>query len=614
MKGFILGTNYWASHAGVNMWRDWEEDTVRRDLEILRQNGIEYLRVFPNWRDFQPVEPAFTGKHRFKQYRMTDDTLPDNPYYLSGPMLERFHTFCAIAQEKDLKLIVGLLTGWMSGRLFVPPVLQEKNLFTDPTALYFEQLFVRGFVLSMKEEPAIRAWDLGNECNCMDTASAREEAYSWTAMVTNAIRAADGTRPVVSGMHSLELEGVWNIQDQGALTDILTTHPYPLWVEHCSFAPVQDYRTLLFPTAQTQYYRTVGKKPCLVEETGTMGPMVCNEENAAGFMKVNLWSNWAHGASGLMWWCAHEQSHLTAAPYDWNMCERELGMLDGSMRPKPMLRELKAFCEAQEGLALDLPESETDGVCILSQGQDHWGIAYMAYLLGKQAGLTLTFSYCEQELPESSLYFLPSAGRAVMSKGSYDRLKQRVYEGAVLYLSSESGIFTEFEELTGFRVEYSEEAGDGGTAELAGKTIAYRRKNRRKLAAVRAEVLARDEAGEPLYGTAAYGAGRVYFLNFSAEEMLLDEKGGLDRAYYELYRTAARESLGQKGMKRENPSVGLTVHRGEKEDYAVLINYTAGRQESGFEYDRDRYRGSRTLYGDGECLEPFGAAVICLEK
>lgn len=29
---FSIGCNYWASHAGTAMWRDWRPDVVRRDL------------------------------------------------------------------------------------------------------------------------------------------------------------------------------------------------------------------------------------------------------------------------------------------------------------------------------------------------------------------------------------------------------------------------------------------------------------------------------------------------------------------------------------------------------------------------------------------------------
>lgn len=35
----------------------------------------------------------------------------------------------------------------------------------------------------------------------------REGAYTWSATISNAIKAADPTRPVISGMHSLSIEG-----------------------------------------------------------------------------------------------------------------------------------------------------------------------------------------------------------------------------------------------------------------------------------------------------------------------------------------------------------------------------------------------------------------------
>jgi endo-1,4-beta-mannosidase len=36
MKDFIIGVNYWASHAGTNMWRDWNEEVVRADISFFK--------------------------------------------------------------------------------------------------------------------------------------------------------------------------------------------------------------------------------------------------------------------------------------------------------------------------------------------------------------------------------------------------------------------------------------------------------------------------------------------------------------------------------------------------------------------------------------------------
>ena len=609
MKEFMLGVNYWASHAGTDMWRDWNEDIVEKDLKLLADNGLDVLRVFPNWRDFQPVKPVLGGGHSMREYRMENDQYPGNPCYLDEVMLERFERFCRIADKNGLKLIVGLITGWMSGRLFVPAALYEKNIFTDPTALFFQQLFIKGFVGRMKGQKAVCAWDLGNECNCMDQAHKREEAYSWSSVIVNAIQSCDQTRPVISGMHSLELEGVWNIQDQGELTDILTTHPYPFWVEHCQRTPLNSFRTLMHATAQTQYYASVGRKPCLVEELGSMGPMICEEETAADFLKVNLWSNWANGSPGVLWWCAFDQTQLTAPPYDWNMCERELGMVDVNRQPKPSLLCMREFKKQMDSLELELPEKQTDGVCILSRGQAHWGIAYMSYILAVQAGLTLDFAYCEQELPEAGMYFLPSICMDVMSKKSYFDLKKKVYDGASLYISMKDGFLTEFREFTGLKVITAEKSSRQGTFWWEESSFAYRKPYHIRLAAERAEVLAEDDGGNPIFSVASYGAGKVYFLNFPMEEMLLEEENGLEAPCYHFYEKAAEAVLGKRKIRKTNPYVGMTLHQGTDNTYAVLVNYSAEIQDAGILCPGSEKTIS-CLFGNVEQIEPFGAAII----
>lgn len=36
---FILGCNYWASNAGADMWRDFDVDAIRADLDALSRHG-----------------------------------------------------------------------------------------------------------------------------------------------------------------------------------------------------------------------------------------------------------------------------------------------------------------------------------------------------------------------------------------------------------------------------------------------------------------------------------------------------------------------------------------------------------------------------------------------
>lgn len=114
-------------------------------------------------------------------------------------------------------------------------------------------------------------------------------------------------------MHSLTAapEGPWTIGDQGELTDILTTHPYPVFTPHCDQDPINTIRTCLHATAESRLYADIGEKPCFVEEIGTLGPMIASDAIGADYLRTNLFSLWAHDCRGLLWWCAYDQKHLT---------------------------------------------------------------------------------------------------------------------------------------------------------------------------------------------------------------------------------------------------------------------------------------------------------------
>ena len=58
---FSLGCNYWASHAGTAMWQDWRPEVIGADFAKLEAHGLETLRVFPLWPDFQPITQMWGG-------------------------------------------------------------------------------------------------------------------------------------------------------------------------------------------------------------------------------------------------------------------------------------------------------------------------------------------------------------------------------------------------------------------------------------------------------------------------------------------------------------------------------------------------------------------------
>lgn len=571
MKDFKLGCNYWASHAGIEMWKNWDEAQVERDLKVLSENGVSTMRVFPLWRDFQPVMPVYAQMGDLKEYMMEGCIEPTNPYFLDDTMMERFGIFCDLCGKYGMSLIVGLITGWMSGRLFIPTALNGKNLHSDATALMFEQKFIKGFVTAFKDRPEIYAWDLGNECNCMSRTYGRHEAYVWSALISNAIKAADPTRPVVSGMHGLSVEGTWSIVDQGETTDILTTHPYAYFVPHCLNDPIDSFRTLLHGTCESALYASIGGKPCMVEELGTLSYNMCNDDVSGAFMKASLYSSWANGATGLLWWCAHEQTELTTPPYSWNMLERELGMLDINMNPKPYLTEMKKFGDWLKTLDFEIEEPKKDGVILLTKDQDHWGMAYMSYLLGKQAGVTLDFLAPNREIPDAKAYFLPSAtGQSVLYTKYYEQLKEKVRNGASLYVSNDDGFFSQLKDFFGISVTEREVANVNGEMVLDGKSIPWWAHRRVMLRSEGAEVICNDSEGNPLFTVNSYGKGKVYHLNVPLEKMLLTANRAFEGYAYKIYETVLSEVLAEKNVIKGHNKAGIT----ENGNIVTVVNYS----------------------------------------
>ena len=558
---FLLGCNYWASHAGTDMWVNWNAEQIEKDFKVLEQNNINTLRVFINWRDFQPVVALHGGGNYVKEYLMKDLSKPVNPYYLDEEMLNRFGYFCDLAEKHNFKLIVGIVTGWMSGRMFAPPALEGRNTYTDPLSVKFQIKLVTGIVSRFKDKKAIYAWDLGNECNCMSTCNSSEVAYNWSSLIANTIRANDNTRPVISGMHSLAVQNAsWLIEDQGETTDMLTTHPYAFFVKHCSMDPANSIRTLMHGTTETILYSDISKKPCLVEELGTLSNSICSDEISADFMRINLLSNWAENSPGVLWWCAHEQSHLSNPPYNWCTLERELGMLDKDMKPKKYLLEMKEFASWLNKTGLKQSKPETDSAIILTRNSDAWGLAYMSFILAKQAGLEPEFVSPNSHLPKKKAYIMPSTcGDGCIRKEYYEELKENVYNGATLYVSNSNAFFTEFKEFFGLEVQYNEQISSiSGTFTLDGSDIPYSYNQRRVMKSAGATVLNTDSLDNPLLSEHNYGKGKVIFLNFPMEEKMLNEPYAFDKGREKVYQYAFRDIIESKSVIAKNSHAIVT--------------------------------------------------------
>lgn len=584
--GFFVGCNYWASHAGTAMWRDWRPDVVAEDFELLSRNGVEVARIFPLWPDFQPIQALTGGGQSFVEMRFGEKPLPGTPAGRAGvdeQMVRRFRELCRIAEENHVRLVVGLVTGWMSGRMHVPPAFERVNVISDATAVKWQVRMVRYLVRSLKECSAVAAWDLGNECNCMAYPVTADEAWCWSDAITAAIRREDPARPVVSGMHSLSCDGgAWRISDQAEVTDVLCTHPYPIFTPYCATDPVNTMRNAFHAAAETRLYGDIGKVPAFVEEAGSLGPSFSSEKVAGAYLNNMLWNSFAHDCRGLLWWCANDQTRLEHAPYDWVAMERELGLLRPDREAKPTLRTLKAFGEMLDRTKLRvLPPFRRDAVMILSQGQDQWGVAYAGFLLAKQAGFDVEFQFADQELKPAKFYLLPSIrGTRVMPGRCCHRLLKAVREGATLFVTSDGGSLEPFNAVFGVDIATVSRAVDETV--ICSKARDFRLRCRAEfqidLVNRDAEILAVDGDDDPIFCCRAFGEGRVLFLAAPIERAATETPraflpGGQE--LYRLYAVAAEKAGVRRRVFRTNPQLTLTEHEVDGDTLLVVaVNNT----------------------------------------
>lgn len=596
-NSFTVGCNYWASNAGTYMWRNFDEAVIESDFSQLSACGIDTLRVFPLWCDFQPITRLVgTVGKAGEEIRMGDKALDETPEGDAGIdpiMIERFDRFVFLAKKHNIKLLVCLINGWMSGRMFFPPAFQNQNPITNKTAVKWEIRFVKYFVNRYKNCDSIVAWEPGNETNVLSWVEKqsphRDEFWVWLSTIVNTIKAIDPTRPVVAGLHGLSLDGFISPRDIAEICDVMTVHPYPAFVPHCFVDGIDSMKSRLHSSAELTFYSDIGGKECLCEEIGTLGSSLGCEETVAKYLRANLRSLFANGGKGLMWWCSHDQYDLDFPPYDWCCVERELGLIrnDGTYKPAAKaMSDMRSFVDAYPQ---GLPERRRDAVCILSSHHDNWAVAYSSFVLSKQAGFEIRFADGDRIIPESDIYMLPCVRGDYVPKRTQTELLRRVRdEGATLYISWDEAIISDIETLTGLKVLSNKVRSSQAriTFEDSGLEFELSAGRRLDTAECTGKVLAREADLNPALTMNVYGKGRIYFLFFPLERTLADKPGAFEitgkNDYYKIYEQILLPYTDRRVVSKSSPLLAVTEHTKDDNNCIVAaVNY--GDDEQMFE-------------------------------
>ena len=565
------GCNYWASHAGIHMWRDWKPEQIERDFDLMASHGISVVRVFPLWPDFQPLTSDRCGAGRFVGYLQNDGPLV-NYAAVDDEMMARFRFMCDVAERHDMKLVVGLVTGWMSGRMFVPPAFEGMNVLTTPAVMAWQSRYVRYFVEHTKDCKSIVAWDFGNECNCMAECDSWQ-MWLWLHSIGSEIRRADPSRPLVAGFHgvSTKSDEKANMFQMRELVDVVTTHPYPLFTPNCNFEPPNSLRNGCHAPCETVFYSDLSRRVGIVEEAGSLGPCIASERVAADMMRMQLFGSWAAGIPMYLWWCAFDMDKMDYSPYERCGIERELGLFTSEGKPKPTVVEMKKFADFIQSLPFsELPGRRTDAVVLVSDRESAWIPAQGAWMLSRQAGFDIRYAYASEPLPESDFYILPSGEKMdAYSRSACNRLREKARNGATVLVTLGNGmLFAGLAEFAGVETEALYRKPRKVAFQAEGRQVSFDEPRTRILSLVGAKAVLSDGDGKPLMTEFAYGKGKVLLFNGA-----LEAHASIDG--WPVYRLAA----GIAGVKRRvvssNPLLCLTEHpREDGSAVVVAINYS----------------------------------------
>ena len=388
-------------------------------------------------------------------------------------------------------------------------------------------------------------------------------------------------------MHSISVseKAVWRIEDQAATTDILTTHPYSLWTPYASQDAINSMRTVLHGAAETRLYSDIGGKPALTEETGVMGPMTSGEKEKEAFARTALFSNWANDCLGTFWWCAYDQGSFAYPPYNYSSVENELGLIREDRSPKGVLHEFTTFSRFIDKLPIKtLPSRKTEAVCILTEGQDNWSVAYSSFILAKQAGFDFTIQKATLPIKDAPLYLLPSIkGIEPVYKEYWNALLQKVKDGATLYISLDDAYLPSLNEPLG--IEVATNTKRRGNLQFksswGGEGVSFTTSAERKLTInpKGAKVLATEEDGTPVLLETMLGKGKIYLLTFPLEANVTTTAGAFDKGaplYKSIYKHIASPLISQRILTQPSSMIATTEHSlSATEKVVVLVNHSA---------------------------------------
>jgi len=595
---FLIGANYWSRNHGPAMWRDWHPDEIEQELNEIHNLGMNVIRIFLTWNDFQPIKEYYASNRSEVPLHVClrhdeSQTVKNNPHLMDFTMVDRFDQFLTMAEKYRFKVIPALLVGFMGGITFDVDFRDGRSLYTDPTMLYYQELYFSFFAKRYHDNNTILSWQFGNEMAGYEVVKSPLRQRLWMNTLINAIRRYDKTHPISPGdegfRHSGRYKngGSWYHHINVEMCDLLNVHTYPV------FMPETKGGTLSLRTTYCASWRSrvaAGNYglPVLTEEISSIGTSIQSDDSAAKWTRVTLFSLLGNGDSGMLWWTNSDMTCHQQLPYCYastNASEHGgISLLDTAGKPKLQAGEFRKFSDLMSKIDFGKLEKQPAKAALIHSSttelnsQEKRGISLAAFVTCKAAGLDVDLIDNEDSFEPYQLLICPSyEGLAPIFYKDERRIDQFVKNGGTLYLSMAHGCWERFEPFCGIQLANKHKTHGPLSLQIAGSdiTIDFPAAEHWETETILcgAEVVATDQSGKPAVIMNRYGKGKVFLALHDFEKILgdsYDNHFDMNRLFY-LYRAIRNEAGIAPAATSENPWIEIC----DCGAYLILINHGA---------------------------------------
>ncbi len=309
-----FGFNYTPGTSWYYIWNDWDEAEIVADLAATARLGADHIRLQLLWPDFQP-----------------------NPGFVSKGHLKRLARLMDIAADHGLDVQVSLLTGFLSGWMFMPNfVADRRQVFTDPKVYEAEVRFAEAVLATIGTKPNFLGVDLGNEMNCMDHELPWAEGDAWGRRIVADLRRIQPGLEIVNGTdhHPWMCSTTFSPAHLANDYSFAALHSWPGFSGSTERGPLDALPSCALLAFHAQWARAFAADPqqaVWVQEFGACDDWGTHEQRSA-WLPQAIGRALAEGVSRFTFWCTHDKT----GPMQFHPWEFHFGLLTSDNREKPL--------------------------------------------------------------------------------------------------------------------------------------------------------------------------------------------------------------------------------------------------------------------------------------